>query len=289
MKKAPTVSIGMIVHNDEKRLSNAIETILNQSFEDFELIISDNASTDNTENICRYYQNKDSRINYIRQSRDLGSEHNIIFVFKQAIGEFFMWAPSHYSRSLNFIEECVEVLKSDLNCNFVSTPNCWIDDENKKEKYINFSLEGSVYKRISKFLDLMMNSHACFYGLFRRSNMEGVESLAPNYIAADILFMMKNLLKSEFKRTKSGLLIVGRGQSSRPEYIATWQTKFIHYILPLYDFTKNALILIMKSRDILLYAKIILFLKLMFKNIIVHIIIIKYWVKRLKIKIVKFK
>ncbi len=113
--------------------------------------------------------------------------------------------------------------------------------------------------------------------------MEGVEGLASNYIAVDSLFMMKNLLKSEFKRTKSGLLIVGRGQSSRPEYIATWQTKFIHYILPLYDFTKNALILIMKSRDILLYAKIILFLKLMFKNIIAHIMIIKYWFKKLKI------
>lgn len=281
MKKKPIVSIGMTVHNDEKRLPNAIETILNQSFKDFELIISDNASTDNTENICHHYQNKDSRVNYFRQSRDMGGPNNFVFVYKQAIGEFFMWAPSHYSRSLNFIEECLKVLKSDLNCNFVSTPNCWIEDENKKEKYINFSLEGSVYKRISKFLDLMMNAHACFYGLFRRSNMQGVEDLSEGHIAVDTLFMMKNLLKSEFKRTKSGLLIVGRGQSSRPEYITTWQTKFIHYILPLYDFTKNALITIMKSRDILFYAKIILFLKLIFKNIIVHIMIIKYWFKKI--------
>ena len=69
MDAIPRLSVGLAVYNGENYLSESIEALLGQSYEDFELIISDNASTDGTADICRSYAKQDSRINYIRQPR----------------------------------------------------------------------------------------------------------------------------------------------------------------------------------------------------------------------------
>jgi glycosyltransferase involved in cell wall biosynthesis len=68
MNAIPRLSIGLPVYNREKFLAESIETLLDQNYEDFELIISDIASTDGTADICRRYAQQDSRIHYIRQS-----------------------------------------------------------------------------------------------------------------------------------------------------------------------------------------------------------------------------
>lgn len=281
---APLVSIGMPVYNNIETISEAIETILNQSFSDFELIISDNASTDGTENICRKYAKKDSRITYIRQQKNTGT-YNFIFVYKQAKGEFFMWAPAHYSRSLDFIEKSLEVLRKNSNCTFAATPNCWVGDEDHPEKFYNFFFKGTVYERVSKYLNFYMESHACFYGLFHRSTMEGVEKLTNYYVAFDNAFILQQLLKGEFERSNEGLLVVGKGQSAHPDYIATWQTRPIHYILPIYDFSKHVAIMIMKSQDILLQEKLLLLFKILILNMKVYKMIVRYWLVQITKKV----
>jgi glycosyltransferase involved in cell wall biosynthesis len=87
----PKVSIGMPVYNGGKFLNQAIDSLLAQTFTDFELIISDNASTDSTETICRKYVTKDPRIRYIRQCKNIGPTANFEIVRSQAAGEYFMW------------------------------------------------------------------------------------------------------------------------------------------------------------------------------------------------------
>ena len=87
----PKVSIGMPVYNGEKFIKEAIDSLLNQNFFDFELIISDNASTDNTETICRKYVSQDPRIRYIRQGKNIGPTANFEIVRSAAVGEYFMW------------------------------------------------------------------------------------------------------------------------------------------------------------------------------------------------------
>lgn len=89
---APFVSIGMPVYNGERYIREALNSLLNQTFADFELIISDNASTDATEEICKKYATKDSRIRYIRQPANRGASSNFKFVLDEARGEYFMWA-----------------------------------------------------------------------------------------------------------------------------------------------------------------------------------------------------
>lgn len=73
---SPCVSVGLAVYNGENYIREAIDSILNQTFKDFELIISDNASTDRTAEICQAYAKKDSRIRYSRADRNRGAAWN---------------------------------------------------------------------------------------------------------------------------------------------------------------------------------------------------------------------
>ena len=75
-KAKPRVSIGLPVFNAERYLAEALDSFLNQTFTDFELIISDNASTDQTQTICRDYMARDQRIRYFRNEKNQGSIYN---------------------------------------------------------------------------------------------------------------------------------------------------------------------------------------------------------------------
>ena len=114
----PKVSIGMPVYNGEHFIREALDSLLAQTFTDFELIISDNASTDDTEEICQNYASKDSRIRYIRQSKNLGASCNFEFVLDEAVGEYFMWAAHDDKWDKEWIEKLQQKLLNN-NTNFV--------------------------------------------------------------------------------------------------------------------------------------------------------------------------
>lgn len=86
----PRLTIGMPVRNGGRFISQAVESLLAQTFADFELLISDNASDDGTEDICRGYAVRDARIRYVRQERNLGLFPNVAFVMGAARGRYFM-------------------------------------------------------------------------------------------------------------------------------------------------------------------------------------------------------
>src|SRR3989337_590294 len=109
----PTVSIGLPVFNGEKYLRQALDSILAQTYQDFELIISDNASTDKTQQICREYVKKDSRIRYYRNKRNLGATRNHNRVFELSCGEYFKWASHDDLLAPEFLSRCVSVLDQD--------------------------------------------------------------------------------------------------------------------------------------------------------------------------------
>ena len=88
----PLVTVGMPVYNGEKFIREALDALLAQTYTDFELIISDNASTDGTEASCRGYAGRDSRIRYVRQSENRGLIANFQFLLDEAAGKYFMWA-----------------------------------------------------------------------------------------------------------------------------------------------------------------------------------------------------
>lgn len=89
--RMPEISIGMPVYNGGQHLRSAIDLILKQSFSDFELIISDNASTDETEQTCQEFASRDGRVKYFRQTENIGVANNFRFVFEQATAPLFKW------------------------------------------------------------------------------------------------------------------------------------------------------------------------------------------------------
>ena len=107
---AVRVSLAMPVYNGEKYIEEAIRSILVQDFADFELIITDNASTDRTEAICRSFAASDSRIHYVRNARNLGAAPNYNLGFELARGEFLKWCAHDDWISPNCIGECVRAL-----------------------------------------------------------------------------------------------------------------------------------------------------------------------------------
>jgi len=107
-KRPPKVSIGLPVYNGDKYLPNALRCLMGQDYEDFELIICDNASTDGTEAICREFAAKDGRIQYFRNQSNIGASGNYNRVFQLARGEFFKWASHDDECYPSLVRRCLE-------------------------------------------------------------------------------------------------------------------------------------------------------------------------------------
>ena len=109
----PKVSIGLPVYNGEVFIEEAIDSILGQTFTDFELIICDNASTDRTPEICRRYAERDARVHYYCNESNLGAAANYNIAFRLARGEYFRWAAHDDRLEPTYLAACVAVLERD--------------------------------------------------------------------------------------------------------------------------------------------------------------------------------
>ena len=107
------VSLAMPIYNGEQYVEETIRSILAQDFTDFELIITDNASTDRTEEICRGFAARDQRIRYVRNERNLGASANYNLGLSLATGEFFKWCAHDDLISPNCIGALVNALEQD--------------------------------------------------------------------------------------------------------------------------------------------------------------------------------
>lgn len=108
------VTIGMPVFNGERFIKQALDSLITQTLADFELIISDNGSTDETEAICRTYANKDGRIRYYRNTRNIGGAPNHNRVLELATGKYFRWAHHDDVCAPEYLARCVEILERHL-------------------------------------------------------------------------------------------------------------------------------------------------------------------------------
>lgn len=111
----PLVSIGIPVLNGGRLIGEALECLLNQTYENVEIIISDNNSKDDTAEICVASAENDERITYYRQNNTLSATDNFRFVFERSTGEFFMWAAHDDRWSPNYIEILLQSLLQEKN------------------------------------------------------------------------------------------------------------------------------------------------------------------------------
>jgi len=172
--KNPKVTIGMPVFNDVDYIEKSIQSVLNQSFEDFELLISDDQSSDGSADICKKYQESDHRVKYVRQPENLGISKNMKYLLDQSNSQFFIWAADDDLWAPAFLETLVQALED--NPEYVCTFSTFthIDEAgNIIERPLDFDFEGtSAKQRIKKLIIEPFDAFG--YGLFRREPIKNV-------------------------------------------------------------------------------------------------------------------
>ncbi len=137
---APRLAIGLPVFNGAEYISDALHSLVGQTYEEFELIISDNASTDATEEICRAFAARDPRIRYIRQPRNIGAVPNHNVVFAQSRSELFKWASDDDLYARDLVERCVAVLDERPDVVLAHCQTAFIDADNSITSSIEYPL-----------------------------------------------------------------------------------------------------------------------------------------------------
>jgi glycosyltransferase involved in cell wall biosynthesis len=161
------ITVGLPVYNGESFIADAINSILNQTFTNFKLIISDNASTDKTSDICKSFQMQDERIDYIRQNENIGMYGNLAFTLDQADTKYFMWLAADDLRHPNFLKMAFDILESDSEIGLVHSWAIFHDKINDTKRNLRTGFSSSqnkMLKFISRLNDPMPN---LMYGLTR--------------------------------------------------------------------------------------------------------------------------
>lgn len=195
----PRVSIGLPVYNGGALLRDAIESVLSQTYKDFELVISDNRSTDGTEQICRRYAGNDDRVRYHRSDVNRGLAWNYNRVFELARGEYFKWAAHDDVCEPRFVERCVDVLER-MPAVVLCYPRAVLIDEHGdyvKDCRDPGSLDSP--KPNERFRDLLRNLGLSnpLFGVIR-SNVLGTTPLIGGYLASDIPLLAELALLGKF-------------------------------------------------------------------------------------------
>ena len=194
----PRVSIGLPVFNGERFLEAALDSILSQTFQDFELIISDNASTDRTGEICESYAAADRRIRYLRNPKNVGAANNYNRVFEPSRGEYFKWAAHDDVCAPTFIERCVEVLDQYPDVALCYPRTSIIDEQGE---FVENSFDGFNFRspkphiRFSDFLRSPLQCNA-IAGLIRRNILKKTP-LIGSYASSDRVLLGELALQGE--------------------------------------------------------------------------------------------
>lgn len=236
-KPIPKISIGMFVYNGESSIREAIDSMLNQTFNDFELIISDNASTDNTEEVCREYEKIDSRIRYIRQPTNLGASVNFQIVFDESKGEYFMWAAHDDIKSPDFLELNLQFLQEHLDYVASTSPVRFIDDLPDPVRMGDKTLDQET--AADRFLAGLKTWRACgrFYSLIRRAAIVNSKVIRhATYVGADIALILELAIKGKLNRLEQGYVALGRnGLSGSGNIFRMYRKSIKNWLFPMYE------------------------------------------------------
>jgi len=204
--KTPVLTMGMVVYNEEKYIREAIESLLAQTFLDFTLLISDNASTDKTQEICQEYAKKDSRIVYVRQEKNIGTLANWRYVISRTKTPYFMLCGGHDTWHPQLAEKLLQEFENEKivlcysESGFLQTDGTVSDIA--KDDYTTVDKENPV-ERYLYFLKNYNVEHI-FFGIWRT---EALQRCDLNLVSptADIIILEQAALEGRFKQRKEVL------------------------------------------------------------------------------------
>lgn len=195
----PKVSIAVPTYNCAKYIAQSLESLLGQTFGDFELVISDNASSDGTEEICRQFAAQDARVRYVRRAENIGGPGNFRYVFSQCSGQYHKWSTADDFWHPRFLEEAVAVLDGNPDVVLCYPRTRLIDNSGAALSDYDDTLHLVDDSPRARFRDLyrligLCNAHL---GLIRREAMLKTRLIAAHK-ASDVDFLGELALLGKF-------------------------------------------------------------------------------------------
>lgn len=201
----PLVSIGLPVKNGEGSIDKALDCLLAQTYGNFEIVISDNASDDKTKEICLSYAEKDKRIRYVRQDHRIPAQMNFEYVAKQASGEYFMWAADDDLWMPRFIEALVDELETHPEAGLAMTALELRDLRGGLIETVRFVGQNAINDKSYLWVAIKMATagtrfHIVIYGLYKRALLiRALQAGFVNVPSLDRLFMMQIALATHIR------------------------------------------------------------------------------------------
>ncbi len=218
----PRVTLAIPVYNGEKFISEAIRSILAQDYSDFELIITDNASTDSTEMICREFAAADARIKYVRNERNLGAGPNHNKGFELSSGEFFKWCACDDLISPEYLGQCVRALEKDPGVVIAFGATLNVDENGHRlatsGKTMPEMMEAQPARRFRTAVTSVWQVDQEMFGLFRSDALRRT-SLHKSYPASDHNLLREMALLGRFALVPH-IAFYNRDHAGRSAYIA---------------------------------------------------------------------
>lgn len=198
MSGRPRLTIGLPVYNGENYLAYSIEALLDQSYEDYELIISDNASTDNTAEICKHYQERDSRIRYIRHPSNIGASPNHNFLVHQASGELFKWAAHDDLYGRELLAGCVRALDEHPDVILAHSWTALVDGSGMVTRASRYQLRTGSMSPAERFRSVLFDRGGDDDGGIIRTAVLRSTALNGSYYRADRTIVAELALRGRF-------------------------------------------------------------------------------------------
>ncbi len=194
MQDIPLITIGIPIYNGAPWIEETIASIKNQTEQDFEIVLCDNASTDDTESICRKMASEDSRFKYIRNPENIGAPKNYNLAIESASGKYFKWNSASDLCLPSLLEDCIKVLAADDEVSLCYSRTAYLNDNGEKQ-YVDKQLEllqGSPSERFIRFCE-EINLNNMMNGVMRTEQLKGT-MLNQNFFASDICLMAEIVL-----------------------------------------------------------------------------------------------
>jgi glycosyltransferase involved in cell wall biosynthesis len=213
-QRPPGVTVTLPVFNGERYVATALEALLAQTFDDFELVISDNASTDGTEAICRSFAARDPRVRYVRHSINRGLVWNHRFALGQATGQYFAWANHDDIHGGTWLERCVAVMAADPSIVRCNTQTVIIDADGQPVGRVSGTCTIDSPQSHERYRELIgLGSHQYrgqqAFGLFRTAPLASIPALS-THVAWDRAMLAELSLQGRFVEIPEDLFFYRR-------------------------------------------------------------------------------
>jgi glycosyltransferase involved in cell wall biosynthesis len=228
----------MPVYNGERTLRAAIESIVSQTWKEWELVISDNASTDSSREICLEYAQRDPRIRYIRQPSNIGASANFRRVLDESRGELFMWAASDDRRSDDFIEANAAFLMEHSEFAASCSP-VRLDAVDYDPRFMgDETVSGTRAERILAVIPGHANGR--FYSLYRREAVLDCPFIDRPFLGADWAAVVHVVAKAPMNRVDAGWTALGAAGASRSGNLyRSWRETWLDVWIPFGTLSKH--------------------------------------------------